>query len=276
MLELKDIARNGIRLILGVWLFLAPAPGEAATDEDLAETWRRAHVSLPAIASNPAPVIGRWSDKRVQRVTGSLTADSQIPAVIYLHGCSGIGSEEESGKLFLVERGFAVFLPDSFARTSRRSNCNTNTLARSLAPESHSLRLEELRFAVDRVRALPWIDPRRIYVVGFSEGGLAAARYDRDDVAGVAIMSWHCDGTPPFRGLRIPSSVPILAVLGTDDPWYRAKAGKHCGEYFGERPLSRSLLIEGNGHSMITSPSLANAELAKRALLAFLNGSIAN
>ena len=235
-------------------LFLALAPATGLADPDLAETWRRAHIALPATGSNPAPVIGRWSDTRLQSVIGKLSADSRVPAVVYLHGCSGIGAEEESGKLFLVERGFAVFLPDSFARGARRSNCNTNTLARSLAPETHGLRLEELRFAVDRVRALPWVDARRIYILGFSEGGLAAARYDGDDVAGIVIFSWHCDGTPPFRGIQAPASIPLLTVLGTDDPWYRSKAGKHCGDFFDERPLSRSLLIEGTSiRPMITS-----------------------
>lgn len=260
-------------IVLTVALTLLAWPAGADPGEPgLAATWRKAHVAIPAADGMTRPAIGTWGNPRVQGVLAALHAARPLPAIVYMHGCSGIGGEEEASKLFFMEQGYAVFMPDSFARPGRRANCNALTLERALAPESHDLRLAELRYAVEQLSALPWVDRRRTYIVGFSEGGLAAARYERGDVAGIVIMSWHCQGNPPFVGVRAPRAVPVLAILGAEDPWYRGSAGQHCGEVFDGRPEALSLVLEGNGHEIINSPDLGNAARAKSAILEFLAG----
>jgi dienelactone hydrolase len=258
-------------IVVSLALIVLTCPGRAAESAPgLAATWRKAHVAIPATDGTLRPVIGTWSNSRVQGVLAALRGARPLPAIVYMHGCSGIGGEEEASKLFFMEQGYAVFLPDSFARPGRRSNCNLLTRDRALAPESHDLRLAELRYAVEQLRDLPWIDRRRIYIVGFSEGGLAAARYERGDVAGIVIMSWHCQGAPPFVGIRAPRAVAVLAILGAEDPWYRGNRGHHCGKVFHGRAEATSLVLEGNGHEIINSPDLYNAARAKGAILDFL------
>lgn len=262
-------------LVMGLvlaFLMLAMARPALAGDPDLEATWRKARVAIPAVGALQRPVIGTWQDKRVRTAAAAIAVRQVLPAVVYMHGCSGIGGEEEASKLFFMEQGFVVFMPDSFARPARRANCNATTLDRALAPESHDLRLAELRFAIQQVKALPWIDRRRIFVVGYSEGGLAAARFDEADVAGIVIIGWHCQGRAPFIGVKAPESVPLLALLGGSDPWYQEKPGRHCGEVFGLRDKASSVVLEGNGHEIMNSPLLSNAAQARTIILDFLAG----
>ena len=259
----------GFVLVISLMALGRPA---LAIDPELEATWRKAHVAIPAVGDMQRPVIGFWQDDRVRNAAAAIAARQSLPAVIYMHGCSGIGGEEEASKLFFMEQGFAVFMPDSFARSARRANCNASTLDRALAPESHDLRLAELRFAIRQVKALPWIDGQRIFVVGYSEGGLAAARLDEADVAGIVIIGWHCQGRAPFIGVKAPESVPLLALLGGADPWYQAKPGRHCGEVFGLRDKASSVVLEGNGHEIMNSPQLGNAAQARTIILDFLAG----
>ena len=256
-------------LMMSLLAMLRPA---SATDPDLEATWRKARVAIPAVGTMQRPVIGIWQEARVRTAAAAIPARQSLPAVVYMHGCSGIGGEEEASKLFFMEQGFAVFMPDSFARPARRANCNASTLDRALAPESHDLRLAELRFAIRQVKGLPWVDRRRIFVVGYSEGGLAAARFDEADVAGIVIIGWHCQGRAPFTGVKAPESVPLLALLGGADPWYQAKPGRHCGEVFGLRDKASSVVLEGNGHEIMNSPQLGNAAQARTIILDFLAG----
>ena len=148
----------------------AGAQSAAASAGAVDQTWQRARVAIPSGGGLARAVFGDWRDQAVQRAVRALVPESPLPAVIYLHGCSGIGPEDEAARVLLMEWGYAVFQPNSFARTGRRANCSAADQITALAPEAHRFRQEELRNSLAQVRALDWIDPSRIFVMGFSEG----------------------------------------------------------------------------------------------------------
>ena len=259
--------------VLLVTLCPGTAPAESAPAEsalEVAPTWERAHVALPKRLTGGLPVFGLWRDRMVQTAVVKIAPAAGSPAVVLLHGCNGIAEEEEIIKLILAQHGFSVFLPNSFARIGRRANCDLSSYATSLFPQAHDFRLQEIDYALDRLRAQPWIDPDRIFLMGFSEGGMAAARYDGDAVAGIVITGWHCQGREPYVGIKAPPSVPVLTMIGGDDPWYQAKRGKHCGQVFDGRTAATSVVLPGNGHAIVNSPIVENAQAATEALLRFL------
>ena len=237
---------------------------------ETASTWQMAEVAIPAGVFAARPLLGTAEDPALAAALGSDTADPLVPAVIFMHGCSGIGDEERSLKLILMEAGYATFLPNSFARTGRVSNCVPSSKEIGLSPEALSYRLEEIGYAIEQVRALNWIDAERVFAIGFSEGAMAVASYPANDLAGLVVLAWHCHGRPPFDGIKAAPSVPVLAIIGEDDPWYRAMDGKHCGEWFGPDRRGQSLVLQGNSHALINSPIVENAERAKGAILEFL------
>lgn len=245
-------------------------PTGVLAEPDVAPTWERAHVALPRTLTGGRPVFGLWHDRVVQKAVVKIAAAGKSPAVILLHGCNGIGTEEESIKLILVQHDFSVFMPNSFARVGRRANCDVSSYETSLFPQAHEFRLEEIDYVLERLRGLGWIDQRRIFLMGFSEGGMAAAAYDGDAVAGIVITGWHCQGREPYAGIKAPPSVPVLAIIGADDPWYRAKRGRHCGQVFNGRAAAKSVVLPGNGHTIVNSPIVENTEAATAALLHFL------
>ena len=93
---------------------------------------------------------------------------SRLPAVILLHGSSGISAREHDWVDFLNQMGIATFLVDSF---TGRGIVNT---------VNNQAQLGRLAMIIDAYRALeflgahPLIDPDRIAVMGFSRGGQAA------------------------------------------------------------------------------------------------------
>lgn len=245
-------------------LVTAPARG------DVSVTWQRAYVAVPGHIFGGRPILGKWRDAAVQREIGKIPNGTAMAAIIFLHGCNGFAREEEAARLMFMEAGYATFFPDSFARARRRANCSIGNHRTSLAPEAHAYRAEEIDYAVRQVRRLPWVDRTRIFVMGFSEGGMAVANYPGNGLAGLVITGWHCQGRPPNVGIKSDSKVPVLTILGDQDPWYAAKRGEHCGQVFNGRPEATSLVLPGNGHAIVNSPILENAERAKRAIISFL------
>ncbi len=65
----------------------------------------------------------------------------------------------------------------------------------------------------------------------------------------------------------------MLAVIGDNDPWYRARAGRHCGEVFAGRRDARSIVLPGGGHAVFSGADIANGELARTAIVAFLRAN---
>jgi dienelactone hydrolase len=250
------------------------APGAAsaqANDRGVAATWERAQVGLPREFTGHRPVLGLMSDAAVAAALQRPAAAARVPVVLLLHGCNGFGVEEENLRLFLIENGFPVFMPDSFARAGRQSNCATVAGATALEPLAPTMRLEEIDYALDRLAALGFVD--RVFLVGSSEGGQAVAsqRASPLPLAGVVVLSWHCQGREPFAGVKAPPEVPVLAVIGDNDPWYRARAGRHCGEVFAGRRDARSIVLPGGGHAVFSGADIANGELARAAILEFLS-----
>lgn len=263
-------ARRSFRpaaLVAAVFLCLSPLRG-AAQDAGVAATWERAQVALPRSFAQGRPLLGLTADPAIRAALAAHAPEPRGPAVLVLHGCNGIGLEEQNLRLILQEQGYPVFMPDSFARTERRANCAVNTGATALAPEALGLRLEEIDYALGQLSALGFVD--RVFLVGYSEGGQAVARQARSPlpVAGVVVLGWHCQGREP--GVAMPPAVPVLAVIGDSDPWYRVRPGLHCGEVIGARGDAQSIVLPANGHAILTSPIAGNAERARNAIVDFL------
>jgi hypothetical protein len=101
--------------------------------------------------------------------------------------------------------------------------------------------------------------------VGFSEGGTSTALYPGDEYAAKVILGWTCTSSDPwFNGIRGPSKSPVLAVVGSEDHYYKNNSNSgHCS--VSGRPQSRSIIIKGGPHDITWLPdtSIALEEFLK-------------
>ncbi len=84
---------------------------------------------------------GRQTDWPMRSGARHLPEDAKLPAVIYLHGCSGFHTGQRLVTAFL-DAGYAVFAPNSFARPGREELCGLGDMDGRVA-----LRKEEVRQA---------------------------------------------------------------------------------------------------------------------------------
>ncbi|WP_407854523.1 dienelactone hydrolase family protein [Burkholderia gladioli] len=148
----------------------------------------------------------------------------RIPVVLHMHGAYGIGECEAVMATICNECGFAFVAPDSFARRYRKSNCIAGTIESGTFPPADVYRRAELIHAHEQLMNTAWVDPDRVVLSGYSEGGEAVAVWGHLVRCRAAIITaWSCRAPAEWGwadGLRLPAGLPVLQALAQGDPWF--------------------------------------------------------
>ena len=217
----------------------ATDPSQEVTREKFYERRARHHTMLVKHGPSPQPYENVTPPAGVEAVTyrsGELElkawyaqpkSDRPVPALVYLHGGFAFGADDfEDARVFL-DAGFAVMTP-----SYRGENGNPGEF------ELYYGELDDVRAAINWVRARPGVDREHVYVFGHSAGGVLAAMtaFYPDTFARITGSSGGMygpealEGMEPFaagdveeQNLRVPAPnadqffLPHFAFIGTED-----------------------------------------------------------
>jgi len=225
------------------------------SETDVKRSWDKSVICLP-------------NTNRTTEIN-KVKLDKPYPVVIFMHGCGGIesGSENLDWAKLIAKQGLVVIMPDSLARNDRKPSCDPKTRKSGLFPPVHDMRLEEIKFASDEVRKQPWFDGKNLFLMGFSEGAVAAVRTKLDGFRGVIATGWTCTNTksPAFDGIFLPQETPLQTINNADDPWFTAEHLKgNCESKFTGRLNAQNLTIPDRDHGTYHS------EKARQAVVDFI------
>lgn len=196
----------------------------------------------------------------------TVTLTKQHPVVIFMHGCTGIENHAEmQWGQYLKDLGFVVVIPDSLARRDRHPSCDGATASYFGTHTTHRLRQQEIDYAHERVMNAPWAQKQNIFLMGHSEGGIAAARTKRSDFQGIIISGWTCHSKyQGYAGVYSPVSVPVLSILWKHDRWFPPGRHDHgtCESSLAGRQGSKHITLDGVDHNTFPSPQ-AREEVKK-------------
>ncbi|HEV8343703.1 MAG TPA: dienelactone hydrolase family protein [Candidatus Binatia bacterium] len=169
------------------------APVNTDPGSEVERTWQQALVFFPKRFSYLRP--------------SEISVRDPHPTVVYLHGCTGITGQDIFWATTLAQAGYAVVMPNSFARHHRRKNCNPRMTSMGLFPEALRMRDEEIRHAVAMLQSSPWVDVKNLFLMGHSEGGAAVSRWYGHGFKALIISGNECRA-----GIPAPHGAAILAV----------------------------------------------------------------
>jgi len=144
-----------------------------------------------------------------------------FPAVVHLHGCGGLAEERRiSAEKQFTNWGYVTLIVDSFATRGIKDAC--------AAGDRLPSRQADAMGALIYLSTLPFVDPKRIAVVGYSQGGMAALNIASShsvklfemppDVQYKAAVAYY-----PMCGAASDELViPTLVLIGELDDWSRA------------------------------------------------------
>jgi dienelactone hydrolase len=173
------------------------------------------------------------------------------PAVVMLHGCSGLGSGKGPFKLyrawrdFLIAKGYVALMVDSAASRGLGQTCTNVDEGRRMMGERAADAYAALAFLAARAD----VSADRIALIGWSQGGgvvlssIAAGSRARpnpppahDFAAAVAFYPGACSDrlqSAPFVDAPPDSwttAIPLLVLQGASDNWTPAKS---CAAFLG-------------------------------------------
>lgn len=225
-----------------------------AQAKDVEMAWEKAMVYTPTESS-----LSKVSE---------LALNGQHPALIYLHGCTGITGHDISWAKLAASRGFLVVMPDSMSRPNRKSNCDPRQRGgTNVFPQAYQYRQQEITYAIDQVQASTWWDKKNIFLMGHSEGGIATAQSTHEVFNGLIISGWTCTHTTnqDFDGIKSPKKIPVIAIASIDDGWRKGKPNEgRCANKADGRFLVQ-LDLEGKMHDTYHSA------VARDAVVKFLS-----
>ena len=192
-----------------------PAAVKAAIRQEVAQQ-AASTTKFPLRQTDGFRVDGRFV--RVEAFHGH--GEGQMPAVIILHGASGLGD----GTLFypqataLNERGISAFIVHYFDGLPARKN--------AASPALHDQRERIVTEALNYVEALTYVDGSKIGIYGLSLGGFQALSLASRDIRVAAVVD--VIGAMPSQVAREPiyRMPPTLILHGDRDrtvPVARAK-----------------------------------------------------
>jgi len=151
----------------------------------------------------------------------------QRPAVVALHGCGGplsrsggLTSRHRDWGERLARRGFVVLFPDSFGSRGYRSLCRVRP-----RPVKQSDRVGDTVAAARWLAAQPFIDKKRIALLGWSNGAITTLRVVTRTDARVFRQAFAfypgCRGAlrRARRDPRYQPVIPLTIHMGAADDW---------------------------------------------------------
>jgi dienelactone hydrolase len=228
-------------------------------------TFENAYVGLPSgYIGLTQPFIGRAGEAR--KLPG-LSNAKPLPTVLLMHGASGVDDERELIKWLIEDAHVAVIAPDSMSLPHRIRY--VSPVAKEIYEKVHTLRQAEIKYALAHIRELPYIDSTKLILAGYSEGGVAAARWRGHEFLGRLIYSWSCELNyyVALDAVGVGVDEPVLNVMSTRDPYfgpgnpwntpYNLKG--HCGDAFRFHHAAQILLLPNVGHNVFLAAETRSA-----------------
>jgi dienelactone hydrolase len=191
-------------------------------------------AALPAIAAEQVRIAARTEAGEEMQLPGILHkpgGSGPFPAVVMLCGCGGFAKKEDAMHQAtwaqrLVGWGYVALRVDSFSPRGPSNICeDTSTV-------SDDMRSHDAYSAKAYLSALPFVDPRRIAVMGWSHGGWAVMKiidgYYRDKTVDPfkAAVAFY-----PYCQRLYGPDTPLLVLIGKKDDWCPASYCESLKQY---------------------------------------------
>jgi dienelactone hydrolase len=188
-----------------------------------------------------------YDDKRAQ----------PMPAVLISHAWGGRDEFVCNKARKLAELGYAAFALDMYGKGIIGSGPEEN--ARLMNPFMNDRRLlqDRITAALETVRKLPQVDPKRIAAMGFCFGGLCVLDLARTGADLRGVVSFHGLFLPPGNTQGNKIKAKVLVLHGHDDPMAPPDQVASLARELTEAEADWQIHIYGNTLHAFTNP-LAN------------------
>jgi hypothetical protein len=227
-------------------------------------SFNKAFIGIPkGVLGRAEPFYGTY-EEALKKIPNLKSYTKKLPAVVYMQGSGSFGIGEIFRKWITGEAGYIFFAPNT--HTSKERPTYSSPVPKEVYEQVHAYRQAEIDLFIKRLKELPFIDKHRMFLMGYSEGALATARYAGDEFVGRIVLGWSCEPSYytdyPKVGAKLDD--PFLNIIGRDDeyfgkqnPWNNGYDNEgHCGDALFKFKNAKVVLLPNIGHNLLQSPFL--------------------
>jgi dienelactone hydrolase len=229
----------------------------------------KAFIGIPkGVLGRAKPFYGTYEQALI-KIPNLKKYTKKLPTVVYMQGSEEFNSSTEFSK-WITEAGYIFFAPNSY--TSSNRPIYSSPVPKIVYEQVHAYRQAEIDLFVKRLGELPFVDTQRMFLMGFAEGALAAARYSGNEFVGRIVLGWSCEPSyfTNYPKVGAKESDPFLNIIGRDDkyfgtqnPWNNKYNNKgHCGDALFRFTNAKVVLLPNTGHKLINNPFVKNEILS--------------
>ncbi|PIE42085.1 MAG: hypothetical protein CSA47_02220 [Gammaproteobacteria bacterium] len=227
------------------------------------DSFDKAFIGLPkGFADLSEPFYGTLKQAK-EKIANLEEINTTYPTVLYMQGSGSFSKGPTFRQWITGDAGWVFFAPNTHV-SSKRSKYSS-PVPKKIYEEIHKYRQAEIDQFVKRLDELPFVDRDRMFLMGNSEGALAAARYAGREFVGRLVLSWTCEPGYytdfPKVGSKYKTD-PFLNIVGRDDVYfgkdspynnqYRNKG--HCGDALLRYQHAKVVLLPNTGHNVMKNP----------------------
>lgn len=226
-------------------------------------TFNQGFIGIPAgVADLKEPFYGTLAEAKSQ-VPDVFKSTTALPTVFYMQG-SGTFSKGPTFREWITgEGGYIFFAPNSHQGEGRPTY--SSPVPQEIYEKVHEYRQAEIKYALIRLKEIPFIDQSKMFLMGNSEGAFAAARYAGKGFKARIVLSWTCEPGYYTDYPKVGSSYkndPFLNIVGRDDAFFgkfshlnkKYNNEGHCGDALFRYNHAKVVLLPNTGHNVMSNP----------------------
>jgi predicted esterase len=233
------------------------------------DSFNKAFIGIPkGVLGISQPFYGSYKEALI-KIPNLKNYTKKLPTIVYMQGSHSFNS----GKVFrewITDAGYIFFAPNT--HTSKDRPTYSSPVPKDIYEEVHAYRQAEIDLFIKRVKELPFIDRKRMFLMGYSEGALASARYSGDEFVGRIVLGWSCEPGyyTDYPKVGAKRDDPFLNIIGRDDQYFGKQNSwnnsynneGHCGNALFKFTHAKVVLLPNIGHNLLKSPFLKDEILS--------------
>lgn len=191
--------------------------------KNFSDSFKYAYIGVPAgYGGLQRPFYGTYDE--FMEIHPDFKVNKHIPTVLYMHGSSGLFTGDTYRHYIVEEVGALFFAPNSFKIKERPTYKSPTKHKKYL--KVHKIRQAEIYQALEKLKKIDFIDNDNLFLMGNSEGGLAAAIYKCRQFKGRIITAFSCESSYFYDNFKLGSAKdePFLNIIGTHDQFFAKKS----------------------------------------------------
>lgn len=196
--------------------------------ENINDTYKYAYIGIPkGYGGLKKSYYGTFN--KFKKKYPNFSFNKKIPTLFYMHGSIGFTKGIIFRKYIVENANFIFFAPDSFKIKNRPTYSSEATMDEYTTV--HKLRQAEIKYNLEKLRKVSFIDFDNLFLMGNSEGGLAAAYYKGKEFKARIVTAFSCEDSYYIQDFKIGARKkdPFLNIIGTEDEYFAndSETNKH-------------------------------------------------